>query len=281
MVLESLLNPKKAERAPWELFFLGLVYASFAFLLSYWVFKEYISIVMVAMTAICSVPLMYNMIKFEEKKDEQERKKEYWLIKEHGKAVSAFTFLFLGFVAAYLIWFTALPSATVQDVFSVQIETITRITTTSPTGNFMSSMGNVVPILLNNLKILIFCFLLSFFFGAGAIFILTWNASVVAVAIGVFIRNNVLSHLSPGISAYSHVVSLGVVKYLTHGVFEIVAYFVGALAGGILSIAVIRHEYKTKEFKKIMLDSVDIVAISVLLLFIAAIVEVYLTPLLV
>jgi uncharacterized membrane protein SpoIIM required for sporulation len=279
MVLESLLNPKKAERKPWELFFLGIVYATFAFLLSWWVFKEHISLIMVTLTAICSVPLIYNIIKYEEKKDET-GKKEFWLMKEHSKAISAFTFLFLGFVAAFLIWFIVLPSNTVQDVFSIQINTISHITTV-PTGSIIYAPAKILPILMNNLKILIFCFLLSFFFGAGAIFILTWNASVVAVAIGVFVRNNLLSNLSPTVSTYFQVVSLGVLKYMTHGVVEIVAYFVGALAGGILSVAIIRHDFKTREFKKVLLDSTDIMALSVILLFIAALVEVFITPLIV
>jgi stage II sporulation protein M len=280
MVLESLLNPKKAEKKPWDLFFLGVVYATVAFLLSYWVFREYVSIVMVTLTAICSVPLIYNTILTEAKKDDLE-KKEYWLIKEHGKAVTAFTFLFLGFVAAFLIWFTILPSNTVQDVFSVQIDTITQITTNTPTGNLVVEFGKLSGVLMNNLKILIFCFILSFFFGAGAIFILTWNASVVAAAIGTFIRNNILEHLSSGFASYFHVISLGVLKYMTHGVIEIIAYFIGGLAGGIISIAVIRHDFGTHEFKKALLASVDIVAVSLVLLFIAALIEVFVSPLIV
>jgi uncharacterized membrane protein SpoIIM required for sporulation len=279
MVLESLLNPKKAERKPWELFFLGVIYASFSLILSYWVFKEYISIVMVALTSICSVPLLYNIIKYEENKDERSSKKEYWLIKEHGKAVGAFTFLFMGFVTAFLLWFIILPNATVQDVFSTQINTITQITGESPTGNFISSLGRFAPILMNNMKILIFCFVMSFFFGAGAIFILTWNASVIAVAIGVFVRNQIVTTLGTSVTGYSQIITLGVAKYMTHGIFEIVAYFVGALAGGILSIAFIRHEYKTPAFKRTLLDSIDIVAISIILLVIAAFVEVLWTPL--
>jgi len=279
MVLESLLNPKKAERNPWELFFLGLVYASFSFLLSWWVFKDYISIIMVTLTAICSVPLFYNMMKLEERKDEDLPKKEYWLIKEHGKAVSAFTFLFLGFVAAFLVLFIALPSSTAQDFFSAQINTISQIKSSTPTGNFLSTITNIVPIISNNMKILIFCFLLSFFFGAGAIFVLTWNASVVAVAVGIFVRNNLLSHLSPSVAAYSQFISLGVIKYLTHGIFEIIAYFIGALAGGIISIAIIRHDFGTPAFKKTLLDSLDIMALSIIIIFFAAIIEVFFTPL--
>ncbi|MBW2964236.1 stage II sporulation protein M [Candidatus Woesearchaeota archaeon] len=279
MVLESLLNPRKAERQPWELFFVGLVYASFAFLLSYWVFKEYISIVMVAMTSICAVPIMYNIMLLEEQKDEEHPRMEFWLLKEHGKAVGAFTFLFIGFVTAFVIWFIALPSGTVEQVFDVQINAISQVhSDTSPSGNFFVSADELMPVLMNNLKILIFCFLMSFFFGAGAIFILTWNASVIAVAIGVFVRNKLMTHLGSAIAAYSQVLSIGVAKYLTHGIFEIVAYFVGALAGGILSIAVIRHEWRTPAFKRTILDSVDIVALSIIILAIAAVVEVFVTP---
>ena len=279
MVLESLINPKKLEKKPWEMFFLGIVYASFSFLLSWWVFKEYVSIVMVTLTAICSVPLIHNTILVEARKTDSSQK-ELWLIKEHGKAVSAFTFLFLGFTVAFLIFFTILPADTVQNVFKIQIDTISQITT-SPTGQFISTFGNIGAILLNNLKILIFCFLLSFFFGSGSIFILTWNASVVAAAIGIFIRNNIMSQLGPNIATYSHIISMGVLKYMTHGIIEIVAYFVGALAGGIISIAVIRHDFKSDRFKKSLLDSTDIIVISIVLLFVAALIEVFVTPLIV
>jgi uncharacterized membrane protein SpoIIM required for sporulation len=280
MVLELLLNPKKAERKPWELFFLGLVYAAISFGLSYWVFREYMSIGMVALTAICSVPIIYNIFKLEEEKDELMPKKEHWLIKEHGKALEAFTFLFLGFVVSFLILFTVLPSGTVEQTFSAQINTIAQVkSTAAATGQFADSITSLVPILMNNLKILIFCFILSFFFGAGAIFVLTWNASVVAVAIGIFVRNSLLSHISPSFAAYSHVLSLGVFKYMTHGIFEVAAYFVGALAGGILSIAVIRHEFGTSEFKKVMLDSLDSFALAIIIIVIAALIEVFVTPL--
>jgi stage II sporulation protein M len=277
MVLESLLNPRKAEKKPWELFFLGLIYASFSFLLSYWVFKDYISIVMVALTAMCAMPLIYNLFALEAQKDDLPQK-EYWLIKEHTKALEAFTFMFLGFVTAYFLIFILLPNGLSQEVFSAQISTISKIKSATPSGNLIESAAGFLPILMNNLKILIFCFVLSFFFGAGAIFVLTWNASIVAVAIGIFVKNSVLTHIAPSLSTYSQFVSLGLLKYLTHGIFEIAAYFVGALAGGILSIAVIRHEFGTQEFKKTILDSLDIIALSIIILFIAALIEVFVTP---
>ncbi len=275
MVLEALLDPRKAEEKPWKLFFLGAIYASFALLLSLWVFKSYASIVMVTMTAICSVPLFYSLIKVEADKDTLQ-KKESWLLKEHGRAVSAMSFLFFGFVFAFLLWFTLLPSSTVQTMFNAQINTIAHVTTT-PTGNFASTSG-VVSVLMNNMKVLIFCVLFSFFFGAGAIFILTWNAAVIATAIGTFVRNELLTHISPSVAAYSQIISVGLLKYMTHGMFEIVAYFIGALAGGIFSVAVVRHDFRTNEFKKTVLDSIDIFAIAILLLVFASLVEVFITP---
>ena len=67
-------------------------------------------------------------------------------------------------------------------------------------------------------------------------------------------------------------------RYLVHGIPEILAYFVAALAGGIISVAIIRKDYKTKSFQRILLDVSDPVLLSVLILFIAALLEVFVTP---
>ena len=71
MVLESLINPRKAEGKPWETFFIGIIYSSVAIFLSLWIFKDYASLVMVFLTVTASVPLMYNIILFEEEKDKE------------------------------------------------------------------------------------------------------------------------------------------------------------------------------------------------------------------
>ena len=39
-MLEMLLNPRKAERQPWELFFVGMFYASVSVLLVNWIFAD-------------------------------------------------------------------------------------------------------------------------------------------------------------------------------------------------------------------------------------------------
>ena len=72
--------------------------------------------------------------------------------------------------------------------------------------------------------------------------------------------------------------SLGFLRYMIHGSLEILAYFTAALGAGIISIAVARHEFADDKFKRILLDSVDLLVISVVILLAAALVEVYVTP---
>jgi uncharacterized membrane protein SpoIIM required for sporulation len=293
MVLEALVGVRTAEKRPWELFIVGLVYSSLAIILSMWIFSAYTSIVIVALTALMSAPIIHNIIQYEEKKDEMIESERKLLI-EHGKAVSVFTYLFLGFVLTYIIWFVLLPPATGQDMFKVQLDTITEINTghgisvpavpteSSPTANAVKNTGTLSLIFLNNTKILIFCVLFSFFYGAGAIFILVWNASVIGTAIGLFVRHNLINALHLGTAHYPAFIFKGLAKYLfVHGIPEVLAYFIGSLAGGIISVAIIRHEYKTREFKRTLLDAADLIIISLMILFGAALLEVFVTPILI
>ena len=191
MVLELLVNPEKAMGKPWEMVFLGFVYAFISVFLASWIFKSHVSIVMITLTIVASIPLVRGIIISQEKKD-LSIVKERKLLKEHSKAIAALMYLFLGYTIAFTLLYIFLPSSSIGNIFSAQLETISNIASSNPTGNYISSFAAFSSIFFNNLKILIFCIAFSFFYGAGAIFILTWNASVMAVAIGSFIRNNII-----------------------------------------------------------------------------------------
>lgn len=283
MVLEMLINPKKAERNPWELFFIGLVYSSMAIFLGLYIFKQYVGIVMVFLTTLACTYLVQGTLRREEKKDAV-IPHELALLKEHGKALSYFMFLFLGFVVSFSVWYIVLPQAFTSQVFAVQEETIRCINSVGVEGCLSAPTESFVKIFLNNIKVLLFVLIFAFFYGAGSIFILAWNATVVATAIGIFVRNGISSAASslglPAIASYFSSYSLGLLRYLTHGGFEILAYFIAALAGGIISVAVARHTFNSPGFRRVLWDSVDLVALSVGTLFIAAVVEVFVTPML-
>lgn len=273
MVLESLINPIRAEKKPWEMFFIGLIYSSFAIIFSYFIFREDASLVAIFLTTLFSVPVMYGAIKLEEKKDLVIHK-ESFLLREHGKALSFFMFLFLGFVISFSLWFIFLPSDPSDVLFSVQTRDISRIEMIShgTTGNAVNVFSTFNRIFFNNLRVMVFSLLFALFIGFGAIFILTWNASVIGVAIGDFVEVGLQN------SGFL-VAGLALVRYLTHGIPEILAYFMAGLAGGIVSIAIIRHDFGNQKFKHIMFDSANLVIGSVLLLFFAALLEIFVTPL--
>ena len=264
MVLEALLNPVKAERKPWETFFIGVIYASFAIVVSLILFRDHASTIIIALTAMVSVPLVYGAIKLEEKKD-LTIPRESVLIKEHGKALMVFVFLFVGFMLAFVVWFLLLPNNISIQIFDTQLATIEEINN-GITGQAISAGEAFWSIFLHNLKVLAFCLIFAFFYGFGAIFILTWNASVLAILIASLIRNSVGS------------LHLVILKYTLHGIPEMAGYFIAGLAGGIISIAIIRHDFNSPKFRQVLIDSVDLIIMSVVVLLVSALIEVFISP---
>lgn len=283
-MLEMLINPKKAERNSWEMFFVGLFYASLSILLVNWIFAQdvvlakYSGILVVTFCVMFSMPFMYYTIKLEEEKDVK-LEGFFKILKEHSKALMAFLWLFLGFIVAFSFWYMVLASG--QNNFRAQIETYCMINrpanfnecveqygikTLGRTTGFLTSQEKIIAIFTNNIYVLIFTLVFSLIFGAGAIFILAWNASVIAAAIGIFSKSG-LSDMPVGIA-----------RYMIHGLPEIAAYFTGALAGGIISVAVIKHEIRNEKFWNILQDSLNLVILAVVILFIAALIEVFITP---
>ncbi|MBR9677627.1 hypothetical protein GOV04_05805 [Candidatus Woesearchaeota archaeon] len=280
MVFESLINPFEEHHKFFNILVVGFLYATFGLFIAYWIFQEYSSLVMVFLTVMASIPFMYNVIKKEEEKDITIAS-EKALLEEHAKALSWFFALFAGMTIAYILWFIVLPIGTVTTLFSVQSATINHINQ-QITGNATSDAGIMAIIFFNNLKVLVFCILFSFLYGAGAIFILTWNSTVLATAIGSLIRNNLsVAAKSTGlvkITSYFGILGIGLLRYSIHGIPEMLAYLVGGLAGGIISVAVIRHDFRTKRFEKILLDTTDLILIAIAILLLAAVLEVYVSP---
>lgn len=288
MVLESLVIPSEMEKTPRDMFYVGFLYASLGLFLAHWIFGSYSSLASVFITAMPMVVIMYKVLKLEERKDVEfsiyekygRPLKRSFLIKEHGRAVSLFIFMFIGMVISYTLWSTILPEDVINRLFESQIETIKAINVKA-VGNAIDPDNALTSILYNNFKVLMFCILFSFLYGSGAIFILTWNASVIGVAVGNIIRRSIIecSGMSQSMFIYNYLGTFSIsFSYAIHGIPEIAAYFIGALGGGIISIAVTNHDIKSDRFKGIIIDSADLIILSCILLFIAGLIEVYVTP---
>jgi uncharacterized membrane protein SpoIIM required for sporulation len=215
-----------------------------------------------------------RLLEYEEKKEERDlQKKRHLLIKGHKQVFLVYLYLFIGLVLGFTFLFIFLPSATAEKIFEDQVATINAIR--GGTGSFVQDTNIFILILSNNLKVLFFCLLFAFVYGSGAIFILTWNASVISAAIGDLIRIGIAeaSHIE-----YFKIVPLSFGRYLFHGLPEIAAYFLAGIAGGILSTAVIRKQFNKKYFSKILVDSLDLVVLAIILLFLAGLLEVSISP---
>jgi uncharacterized membrane protein SpoIIM required for sporulation len=237
------------------------------------------------MKYMACIPIIYNTLKYEESKDlkiDSERQ----LLHEHNRAIYFMVFLFLGITISGVVWYISLPAETVGFLFKQQISTIAEINnrvSANITG-FATTTDILFKILFNNIKVLIFCVLFSFIYGAGAIFILTWNATVISAAIGNFIKSNITAVATAvgltKVTGYFTLFSSGFLKYAVHGVPEIMAYFYGGIAGGIISVAIVKNHFATEKASNILLDVGELLLIGFGFLIVGAVFEVYLTPLL-
>ncbi len=283
MMLDRLVPLKRIMRHPWEMGYIGLIYSSVAIILVNFVFSkdyvlsQYSGIMLVLITLICCLPYMYRIIKQEEGKD-LEISDQGKLIMEHSKALKALMWLFLGLVIGFSFWYLVLPQGDAPKAFDAQIKTFCTINSPQNYESCLqqyglitgkaASVGHLMAIFSNNLYVMIFTLVFSLFFGAGAIFILIWNASVIAAAIGMFAKN--LSGMP-----------FGLVRYLIHGLPEISAYFVAALSGGIVSVAFMRKDLRGERLWIILQDALILIIVAILILIASAFMEVYLTPLLI
>ena len=94
------------------------------------------------------------------------------------------------------------------------------------------------------------------------------SSFVISAAVGIFTKYQLKE------------LPLGLARYLIHGIPEIGAYFITALAGGIFGVGILRHGWKDKRTLRVIENAIILLFISILLLVLAGVIEVYITPIL-
>jgi uncharacterized membrane protein SpoIIM required for sporulation len=267
MVLESLMNPKNAEDKPLEIFLVALIYTFISVLFSLSIFPEQSSILAVAFITIIFVPFFQKLFEIEEEKEDKaaERRTHDNLFVRHKKLIYSFSAFFLGVIIAMSFLFIFYSEA--KPVFSLQSDTLHSIS-----GSVIGQDDNFARYMLNNTQVMGLMFVLSVAFGAGAIFLLAWNASIIAVYVGLVIKSFISSGLSSPV-AYLYGIPVGLGSIALHGIPEIAAYFIAALAGGILSVGILREKTGSREFHKILYDSLILFMSAEFLIIAAAYLE--------
>jgi len=265
-MLDILFNAKKAERHLWEMMVVAIFYSSISILLGSWIFPEYASLIAVFFTVISCLYVTQGAIKREETKEEYFEERS--LLREHKKPLKLFLALFIGIVITFAFWTYVLPVEKSTELFSIQASILEGIRG-SVTGDAVSNSEILSIIVKNNLKVLIISLIISLIYGAGALFVLTWNASIMGYVIG-------------GIANEHGAISFPVafLKYFLHGLPEMMSYFMVILAGGMIYVAMISGDLIGEiKSKKILKDVFILVGLAVVLMVISALVEVYVSPL--
>ncbi|MGC9310702.1 MAG: stage II sporulation protein M [Candidatus Aenigmatarchaeota archaeon] len=260
MVLESLIDPCSIKRHPMEAAIQGMVGAAVAIAICHFLGQGGLFLTFLITLAI--LPGIINMLKDEEEREEDGHFWRYCysggFLHRHGALILDYTFIIIGVAVTIASAFIVLPEETTSVLFSEQMSTISQITGNATAQDVFSK------IFLNNLGVMAICFAFSLFYSSGAIFLISWNASVLGVVVG------------QGAKALVGMQSIPVVllSYLPHGSFEFLGYILAGIAGGILSVAISRHTESREHFKFVFMDSLLLMALAVLMLWIGTVVEV-------
>lgn len=268
MIFDVILFKKK-EYTVFEIFFVSFFYTSLAIFLSFISFREYSSIFSVFLVTLALIPFFISRIKVDESFDMKiDSSKKIYLV--HSKTLLLFFLMFIGITIAYMTWYILIDFQMKPVLFEAQSHIVSRMNG-GFTGSFDNKAQVFMTILSNNLKVLAFVALFGLFYGFGGFFILAWNSSVLGYALGDYFQK----FMTQG---FGVALMKSFLRYFTHGVLEIMAYFVASIATGIIFIGILRKDFRKKNFDILMRDVTELFIISIIILIVAAFIEVYITP---
>jgi hypothetical protein len=206
MVLEQVLSFKKIINKSYYAFCLSFVFVFIGYIVSRFFFGKSVSIAMLFLCTLLLVPALVKLLAMEEKIERKYGMKHFF--KTHEKVFKIYLFVFLGILAGYLV--LGAISSDFDNNFQYQLNYLTKQEgiTEASIEDFASNDVNLgfdqfLSILSSNLLVLAICFVLSLFYGAGAIFLIVFNASVFASFILLLFR-----YIGEAIGTFSGIVFL-------------------------------------------------------------------------
>ncbi len=294
MVLEYVLDLKETLKHPFFMLIASILICSVSLWASYITFPKSASILAIAFVTIALVPLFHSMFKSEEEKEAERPGFAALFIARHFNIVKVYAFFFIGMILAYAFWYSVVTPDVRGVMFAAQESVLGQISVLREnlSGAFsISSEENITGafsisatacgsntfcwfeiIFMNNLFVLIPMLFFSIAYGAGAVFLLGWNASVLGVLIGKDIVQYSISHGGVAALGIATNKALGLVP---HGMFEALGYFCGAIAGGIIGVAISKKRHIKGEMNLIVKDVIVMILYALGLLAIGGLIEAY------
>ena len=256
MVLEHFYGNEWIHKKNRYAFIMGFLYSVIAIVLSSVIFNNF-ALASIFIAVIMITNSLNKLLSKEEVKIEDEPNfKLSTLYKEHKDIFELHIFLFLGIFSAFAFFTLIWPKLATNPFFLEKIAL-------QDVEIFSYSFG-----FISNLKLFLVGIILSFFYGAGGIFLITLSAAVWGTALGVIIKSSFFAIVNP----FTYLITLLAVL-LPYFIFETMSFISAAIAGGILSKGAHNHHIISTKFKKMVIDAVIMFSFSVLLLLLSLLIN--------
>lgn len=266
-MLEHLLRINKIGKRHYFALLLGFAYALIGAVTAFFLFRDFMSLAMLFLTTLLLVPTLMAYLGKEERIERKVGLRHFF--RNHKDILETYLFIFHGVFLGYLlIGFFALGVS--YDVNEYQFDFL-RSRGIVPEGVSVvpeSTLAQVGGVLARNLTVDLVAFILSIAYGAGAIFLIVYNASIFSSFIVLLIR-----YLSTTTAHATAIFS----TMLIHLVPEISGFLLAAIAGGVISKALTRERFGSDKFRNVVKDATVLFLISVVLIVLAAFLEIYVT----
>lgn len=260
MVLEQFLDRNFVVRHTFFLFLLSILYVFIAYAVQEIFFPEQ-SIATVLLLTILLVPSLHHLTVAEEKLERAGASKFF---KRHKTLFKCYFGAFLGILVGFTALGAIYPDAISYQTQQLQYNHLKPEIITTFLQTYIPDVNVALSVFTHNLMYLILGFFLSIFYGAGAIFIITYNASFFA------------AFLLQLLAQFANSTTLAIIS-LSHLIPESAGFILTAMAGSSLSRAIIHEKLKDQHFRNVLKNDVKLLLAGILLVLVAAFIETYIT----
>ena len=246
MVLEQILDTRCVKNSFLLVFILSFAYVFVGYLVANLFFPTAESVALIFTLTLLLLPSLNHIINSEEI---IESKGCSHFFHNHKMIYSVYLAAFLGIFVGFLVLGKFAP-------FSYQMSFLEYLNLDKI---IQPTVENFIGLISVNIGVMLIFFILSFFYGAGAIFLVVLNASVFSV----FMQNILNSE------AYFY--------FLIHMIPEVAGFILAAIAGAIISRALFVESLKSNKFKNILKNALITLLISTVLIVVGAFLEIFVT----
>lgn len=273
MVLEHIFPEDWLEKKGRYAFILGVGYSIVGLLLASILFPGDPALVAVAFTSMLLLPEMYKIFSIEERQESMEKKVSLGALwRDDIEVVRIYIFMFLGILLVYAMGALVLPSLDANSLFREQLEIRfgQGFSGNAVAGGLFSS-SLFFDLLSNNFLVLIACFILALLSGDGAIFLISWNASVWGTIFGITAKN---AAAFQGQNAF-YLFGIIMLVVFPHMMLEAISYFLAAISGSVISKDVLLESFASERFFEVFGFNLYLLLCGLIFLVLGALVEAF------